>query len=85
MSAVSPRNLVGRQVARLRIDRGWSQEAMAAQCQLAGWDISREKIAKIENGTRGVGDHELFELSKVFKMPVQELFGPEFKRYFKGK
>ena len=36
--------------------RGLSQSALAAKCQLTGWDIGRDTIAKIEGQMRWVGE-----------------------------
>jgi len=44
-------NVIGRQVGRLRYQRGWTQEMLAGRLQLAGWIISRSGISKIENGS----------------------------------
>ena len=43
----------------LRSRRGWSQPVLAAKCQLAGWDVSRDIIARIELRVRWVADFEL--------------------------
>ena len=67
-------NLIGPEVARLRTERGLSQAALAATAQRAGWDISRETLAKIESGVRCVTDIEAAKLAKVFKVPVADLF-----------
>ena len=42
------RNLIGPQVQKLRNQRGWSQEQLAAKLQIAGWDVSRNGLAMIE-------------------------------------
>jgi hypothetical protein len=39
--------------------RGLSQPALAAKCQLLGWDVGRDTIAKIGGQTHWVGDAEL--------------------------
>ena len=61
-----PLNLVGPNLRRLRNSRGLSQAKLAAKCQLIGWDITREGIAKIEGRTRHVDDFELAYLCRVF-------------------
>ena len=76
-----PLNIVGRQVAKIRNLNGLSQSAMATACQLAGWDISRETIAKIESGFRWVGDFEVIKLARVLQVPVITLF-PETEMPF---
>ena len=73
MKAVN-KNVVGREVARLRTERGLSQADFAAHAQRTGWDISRETLAKIESGIRCVTDLEVICLAKVLKTPVKNLF-----------
>lgn len=69
-----PRNMVGLAVQKLRTERGWSQSALAAKCQLAGWDISRGIVAAIEGRVRWVGDWEALRLASIFGVSVAELF-----------
>jgi transcriptional regulator with XRE-family HTH domain len=67
-------NLVGPQIRRLRYQQGLTQPAFAAKCQLTGWDISREGIAKIESQVRGVSDIELMKLAKALRVHFSVLF-----------
>ena len=53
-------NVIGPAVRRLRVGRGLTQEALTARCQLAGWNLSRPTIGKIEAGLRQVTDAELW-------------------------
>jgi len=68
------KNIVGPNVRRLRNNQDISQERLAAQCQLIGWDISREGIAKIESQVRGVSDIELLKLAKALRVHFSVLF-----------
>ena len=70
----APRNIVGRQVMLLRNERDWSQEKLAAVCQLAGWDVSRGVIARIEGGVRWVADFEVMKLASALRVSVPELY-----------
>lgn len=67
-------NVVGPQIRRLRYTRGWSQSELAVKLQVAGWDISRSGVAKIESQLVWIGDYELFFLTKIFKVPLADLF-----------
>lgn len=69
-------NNIGPQVRRRRYALGWSQSTFAAKLQLAGLDISRSGVSKIEARLRFVDDKELMFLAEVLKIPVQELFPP---------
>ena len=68
------KNIVGPNVRRLRNNQDISQERLAANCQLIGWDISREGIAKIESQVRGVSDIELLKLAKALRVHFSVLF-----------
>jgi len=68
------KNIVGSRVRELRNRVGWSQEMLAAKCQMAGWDISRSIVAAIEGRVRWVGDFELVTLASIFRVSPSELF-----------
>ena len=68
-----PRNVVGPQVRAQRSRLGWSQPELAAKCQLAGWDISRDIVARIELRIRWVADFELILLAKVLGVETTNL------------
>lgn len=72
--AATSQNLVGPQVRRLRTEAGLSQEALAAKLQVAGWDLSRGGLSKIEAGLRRVNDAELWVLSQTLSCPIAGLF-----------
>jgi len=59
---------------------GWSQPELAAKCQIAGWDVSRDIIARIELRKRWVGDFELATLAQVFEVPLDELFPSDIQK-----
>jgi HTH-type transcriptional regulator, cell division transcriptional repressor len=68
------KNNIGPQVRRKRYALGWSQSTLAAKLQIAGLDISRSGVSKIEARLRFVDDKDLMFLAEVLKVPVQELF-----------
>ena len=70
-------NVVGDQVRKIRSTKGWSQEFLAAQCQLKEWDVSRATLSKIEAGLRRVTDAEVYLLAKILGVPVANLFPGE--------
>jgi transcriptional regulator with XRE-family HTH domain len=67
-------NLVGPVVRRLRMAAGLSQEALAAKLQVAGWDLTRGGLSKIEARLRRVNDAELLVLAKVLKCALADLY-----------
>jgi transcriptional regulator with XRE-family HTH domain len=70
----SKQNLIGPQVRRHRMAARLSQEALSAKLQLAGWDLSRGGLSKIEAGLRRVNDAELWVLAKTLSCPLADLF-----------
>jgi transcriptional regulator with XRE-family HTH domain len=67
------RNAVGPQIRKLRTQRNLSQEALASKLQLAGLDLDRITVAKIEMQIRSVFDFELAVIADVFEVPMDEL------------
>jgi transcriptional regulator with XRE-family HTH domain len=68
-----PLNIVGPNVRHLRNERGLSQEGVAIKCQLNGWDITREGIAKIEGQVRHVDDYELVSFCRALGVNLETL------------
>ena len=71
------KNVVGREVGRVRSNRGWSQAELARELQIAGWDISRSGVSKIEMRIREVKDWQMLLLVHVLDTP-HECFYPRF-------
>src|SRR5882672_5441089 len=72
----TPRNLVGPQIRELRSKMKITQPMLVARCQLVGWDISRETIAKIESQIRWVSDFELLGFAQALNISVCDLWPP---------
>lgn len=66
-------NLCGQKIASLRSNMGISQRELADRLQIAGLDIDKNAIQRIEAGKRFVTDIELKVLSKVLELRVDEL------------
>jgi transcriptional regulator with XRE-family HTH domain len=86
----APRNLVGPKVRAIRTKQGLTQPMLVARCQLLGWKLSRETLAKIETQIRWVSDFELLGLAEALRVPVIELLPsddvlPHTLRRFLGK
>lgn len=67
-------NVIGRQVGRIRSNLALTQEMLAARCSVAGWDISRGTLAKIEAGVRCVTDLEAATIALALRVPLHELY-----------
>ena len=75
-----PANIVGPQVRKRRNELGLTQEELATQCQLNGFDISRGTLSQIEAQIRCVTDDELLALARVLKVSTDSLFGLALRR-----
>ncbi len=64
------KNNIGPQVRRRRYALGWSQSILAAKLQIAGFDISRSGVSKIEARLSYVDDKALLYLAEVLKVQV---------------
>jgi transcriptional regulator with XRE-family HTH domain len=77
------RNAVGIQIRRLRDSQGISQQRLATLCSLAGYEITRSTLAKIEAEIRAVSDVELFVISQALRLKMDDLFPPGFEKSLK--
>ena len=66
-------NLCGEKVAHLRVSKGMSQRQLADALQLAGLDVDKNAIQRIECGKRFVTDIELVYLSRVLNVSYATL------------
>ena len=74
-SADGRANLCGQNIAQLRkgLTPMVSQRALADKLQLAGLDLDKNAIQRIECGKRFVTDIELKVIAAVLKVSVEEL------------
>ncbi len=59
------KNISGKMLRKLRIEKGFSQQRLAEKLQLEGIELTSKEISKIENDDRLVQDFELFAFAKV--------------------
>ncbi len=78
----SSQNIVGPQVRRLRYERGWTQDQLAARCTVRGLELSRGSLSKIEAQLRCVTDRELVALADALGVAIPELYPkPDAKKH----
>ena len=70
-------NLCGIAVAKRRKEMGKSQRQLADMLQVAGLDIDKNAIQRIESGRRFVTDIELTYLSRVLNLPYSVLLNDQ--------
>ncbi len=67
------KNLIGMRLIELRKQHGFSQRALAQKLQLAGYDMDRNVITRIETNKRYVTDIELKALAYIFDVSYDYL------------
>ncbi len=69
-------NMIGPTLRSLREAEGLTQAELAGRLQIAGWDISRETLAKVESRVRCVTDRELVRFAEALEVNPSELLKP---------
>lgn len=67
------KNLISRRLIELRGKHGLSQRDLARKLQLAGYDMDKNVITRIETNKRYVTDLELKAFSEVFSVTYDYL------------
>jgi transcriptional regulator with XRE-family HTH domain len=71
-----PEVQTGRALRRLRLSRGWSQEAVARRMRAYGYDFHQTMIAKIEAAQRPLRVRELGDFAALYDVQVRNLIYP---------
>lgn len=72
-SADGLNNICGKRIAHFRNEMKISQRELADKMQLAGIDMDKNAIQRIECGKRFVTDIEVVAFAKVFDVTFEEL------------
>ena len=67
-------NIVGRNIERLRKGRNIKQKDFIAKIQVMGCDMNPTSYSKLEGQLRLATDKEIYAISKVLKVSVDDLF-----------
>lgn len=67
-------NMVGKNIERLRKARGIKQKDFIARIQTMGCDMNPTSYSKLEGQLRSTTDKEIFVISKVLGVSMEELF-----------
>ena len=65
---------IGANIRDLRERAGMTQDALAAKLQLAGCDMTRSAVAKIEVGQRHLYPDEIVLLKEILKVSCDDIF-----------
>jgi transcriptional regulator with XRE-family HTH domain len=68
------RNKIGPQIRRLRNEKNWTQDLLAARCARFGLDLSRGTLSKIEAQLRYVTDTEITALMGALGVDANLVF-----------
>ena len=66
-------NIVGKKIEALRKSKGIKQKDFIAQMQTMGCDINPTSYSKLEGQLRSATDKELFVISKILGVTIEEL------------
>ena len=67
-------NIVGKNIEKLRKEKGIKQKDFIAQMQTMGCDINPTSYSKLEGQLRSATDNEIYVISKILGLPMEELF-----------
>ena len=70
-------NMVGRNIEKLRKQRGIKQKDFISMMQIMGCDINPTSYSKLEGQVRAATDREIYVIAKILSLPMESLFDPE--------
>lgn len=76
-------NVSSKKIKQLREKNKLSLSGLSTKLALMGIDIPKPSLHKLENGNRVIKDYELYALSCIFNVSIEELLGDfieEFKK-----
>ena len=67
-------NMVGKNIERLRKERGIKQKDFIARIQIMGCDMNPTSYSKLEGQLRSATDREIYAIAKILGVPMEALF-----------
>lgn len=68
------KNLVGKNIEKLRKQKGIKQKDFIAQIQIMGCDMNPTSYSKLEGQIRSATDKEIYVIAKILDVPMETLF-----------
>ena len=68
------KNIVGKNIERLRKEKGIKQKDFIAQIQVMGCDMNPTSYSKLEGQIRSATDKEIFVIAKLLGVSIETLF-----------
>jgi len=70
-------NMVGKNIERLRKEKGIKQKDFISQLQVLGLDMNPTSYSKLEGQVRSATDREVYIIAKVLNVKMEDLFEEE--------
>lgn len=67
-------NIVGKNIERLRKERGIKQKDFISKIQVFGLDINPTSYSKLEGQIRIATDKEIYAIAKILEVDIERLF-----------
>lgn len=67
-------NMVGKNIERLRKEKGIKQKDFIAKIQVMGCNMNPTSYSKLEGQVRAATDKEVFVIAKVLGVPMERLY-----------
>ena len=68
------KNVVGKNIERIRKEKGIKQKDMIAKIQSAGCDMNPTSYSKLEGQVRMASDREIYVIARILGVTIEELF-----------
>ncbi len=68
------KNMIGKNIERLRKEKGIKQKDFIAQIQILGCDMNPTSYSKLEGQIRNATDKEIYVIAKILGVPMEDLF-----------
>ena len=75
------KNVISKKLKSFRIEKGLSQEQLAAKMQTMGVNLDQQMVSKIEHNTRFVTDYELACFCVTLDISIQEMMQDFYETY----
>mgnify|MGYP003306406018 CR=1 FL=1 len=67
-------NIVGKNIERLRKEKGIKQKDFIAKIQVFGCDMNPTSYSKLEGQLRSATDKEIYAIAKILNVSMEDLF-----------
>ena len=72
--AYGNKNIVGKNIEKIRKSKGIKQKDFIAQIQIMGCDMNPTSYSKLEGQVRSATDKEIYVIAKILDVTIEKLF-----------